>query len=373
MRKLIVSLIAVAVLAVQSLTAAEVERPVVQLAILLDTSNSMDGLINQAKAQLWKVVNECAALKKDGQRPVLYVALYEYGNNGLPRAQGYIRQVLPLTTDLDKVSEQLFALRTNGGQEYCGQVIQQAVDELKWSDSNKDLKLIFIAGNEPFTQGSVDYRKSCKAAITKGIMVNTIHCGSYDEGVRGMWADGAKLADGKYLIIDQNQKVVNIPAPQDKKIMELGRRLNETYIYYGARGREGKARQEKQDANAAAMAPGSAVQRAVAKSSTAYQNAGWDLADAVQNKKVEVEKLKEEQLPEQMRKMTPEERKAYVAKMLAEREKLQKEVKQLNAEREKYVGAKRRALAEKGEDTLDAAMIKSIRTQAKARSFETEK
>ena len=30
----------------------------VRIALLLDTSNSMDGLINQAKAQLWDIVNK---------------------------------------------------------------------------------------------------------------------------------------------------------------------------------------------------------------------------------------------------------------------------------------------------------------------------
>ena len=35
------------------------------LALLLDTSNSMDGLIDQAKSQLWKIVNELAAAKCD--------------------------------------------------------------------------------------------------------------------------------------------------------------------------------------------------------------------------------------------------------------------------------------------------------------------
>jgi len=59
--------------------------------------------------------------------------------------------VLPLTTDLDKVSEQLFALTTRGGQEYCGMVIQHAADGLAWTPSASDLKAIFIAGNEPFT------------------------------------------------------------------------------------------------------------------------------------------------------------------------------------------------------------------------------
>src|SRR5262245_51242775 len=94
------------------------ERPVIkgerriQVALLLDTSSSMDGLIGQAKTQLWKIVNELSAAKKDGVRPVLEIALYEYGKSTLSAGEGYIRQILPLTGDLDKVSEELFALTT---------------------------------------------------------------------------------------------------------------------------------------------------------------------------------------------------------------------------------------------------------------------
>jgi hypothetical protein len=102
------------------------KKPAIQMAILLDTSNSMDGLIDQARTQLWRIVNEFAAAKKGGVTPELDVALYEYGNNGLPAERGYIRQVLPFTTDLDRLSEELFALKTNGGEEYCGQVIAEA-------------------------------------------------------------------------------------------------------------------------------------------------------------------------------------------------------------------------------------------------------
>ncbi|NQT51287.1 VWA domain-containing protein, partial [bacterium] len=143
-------------------------KPLIQLAILLDTSNSMDGLIAQAKTQLWKIVNEFISAKRGGQSPELHVALYEYGNNSISAGEAHIRMVLPLTTDLDKVSEELFALKTNGGQEYCGAVIQAATGSLAWSQDNGDLKVIFIAGNEPFTQGKVSYQTACKAAIAKG-------------------------------------------------------------------------------------------------------------------------------------------------------------------------------------------------------------
>src|SRR5687768_13588723 len=67
---------------------------VVQIALLLDTSNSMDGLIEQAKSQLWKIVNAFDPAKIDGKRPRLEIAIYEYGNNSLSPSSGYIRQVL---------------------------------------------------------------------------------------------------------------------------------------------------------------------------------------------------------------------------------------------------------------------------------------
>src|SRR3954462_14366617 len=58
-------------------------KPVVQIAILLDTSNSMDGLIEQAKIELWRIVNELAKAQPDGQHPDVQVALYQYGTPGL--------------------------------------------------------------------------------------------------------------------------------------------------------------------------------------------------------------------------------------------------------------------------------------------------
>ncbi|MEO0586594.1 MAG: VWA domain-containing protein, partial [Planctomycetota bacterium] len=111
------------------------ERAAVDVALLLDTSNSMDGLISQAKTQLWTIVQQFARAKHAGQTPTLRVALFEYGNTNLPASEGYLRQVVPLTDDLDALSDALFALTTNGGDEYCGQVINEAVTRLDWSDA----------------------------------------------------------------------------------------------------------------------------------------------------------------------------------------------------------------------------------------------
>lgn len=162
-------------------------RPLVQVAILLDTSNSMDGLINQARSQLWKVVNQIGKFRHDGQAPRVQVALFEYGNNSIPGGEQYVRMVLPLTDNFDDVSGELFSLTTNGGDEYCGAVIQSATNGLKWDPDPRVYKAIFICGNEPFTQGSVDYRRVIPSAFAKGIIVNTVHRGGRDEGVAGGW------------------------------------------------------------------------------------------------------------------------------------------------------------------------------------------
>jgi len=348
------------------------KKPLIQIALLLDTSNSMDGLINQAKSQLWKIVNEFTLAKRGGQRPEIQVALYEYGNDGLPASEGHIRMVLPLTNDLDKVSEQLFALTTNGGSEYCGQVIQAAGNQLQWSKDSNDLKVIVIAGNEPFTQGTVDYRDACKGVIGKGVIVNTIHCGSFEEGANSGWKDGALLADGTYMNIDSDRTVVHVDAPQDAEIARLGADLNTTYIPYGAMGEEAAARQVAQDSNAASVAAGSSVNRAIFKSAAQYNNAAWDLVDAVEQGKAEVTALEEEALPEDMRKMSKDERKKYVEERSEKRKDLQEKIKKLNAQREDYVAKKLKEQSGSEADTLDSAMIKAMRKQAVERSFTFE-
>ena len=81
-----------------------------------------------------------------------------------------------------KVSEALFALKTNGGSEKCAWVIGDSLEQLSWSADNRDLKTIFIAGNEPFDQGPKPYAKACEAAVAKGVAVNTIFCGGHQEG-----------------------------------------------------------------------------------------------------------------------------------------------------------------------------------------------
>jgi len=328
----------------------------------------MDGLIDQAKTQLWKIVNELALSKKDGESPELQVALYEYGNDNLAQSEGYVRMVVALTSDLDKISEELFKLTTYGGYEHCGTVIERASQGLKWSNDPEVYKVIFIAGNEEFTQGSVDYKLSCKQAITKGIIINTIFCGPHDQGVNTGWKDGALLADGSYANIDQDLVTVYIEAPQDAEIVKLGTELNDTYIPYGAEGTKLKERQEEQDDNAAGASEEAFVQRNMAKANEQYKNSSWDLLDAVANDEVDIEKISVKDLPEEMQEMIPEERTAYVAAMQQKRDIIKTRITKLNEERRAYIAGQMKNNAE--DNSLGNAMLDALRTQAENKNFE---
>ncbi|MCP5536907.1 MAG: VWA domain-containing protein [Akkermansiaceae bacterium] len=347
----------------------------VQIAILLDTSSSMSGLIEQTKTQLWKIVNTFIDARQNGQVPYVEVALYEYGKDSLSKEEHWIRQIQPLTRDLDEISKQLFSLQTNGGEEYCGAVIRRATQDLKWDPSNKVYKAIFIAGNEAFTQGPVKADESVKAAIAAGVIVNTIHCGSEQAGISGGWKNGAMLADGKYLTIDHNRAVVHIEAPQDAEIVRLNTELNKTYLAYGRIGAAKQHDQVAQDKNAAEKSSsGAAVQRAISKGSANYYNGNWDLVDACKDKKFDIAKVKDKDLPKEMQKMTLEERKAHIGKTARERADIQARILDLNQKRSAYVAEKRKELAEKsGVQTLDEVVAKTVRAQAEKKGYAFKK
>ena len=339
----------------------------IKVALLLDTSNSMDGLINQAKAQLWEIINELSYAKYGLQKPNLEIALYEYGNSNLPSQEGFIRQVLQFSNDLDEISEKLFSLTTNGGNEFCGQVIQTSLKELSWGKNEDDLKLLFIAGNEPFTQGKINYKDAITDAKEKDVVINTIFCGNYSNGIAGMWKDGADLGGGDYMTINQDKKVVHIVTPYDDEIIILNKKLNKTYVYYGTQGYSKYSNQKTQDDNAMEMEEAVAVKRAISKSSRLYENSSWDLVDADKKGKLDYKKIKSKKLPKELENKTIAEIKSYVKSKAKERSEIQIKINELDTKRRSYIAKKQKEDTQK--DVLNNVMIKAIKKQAKIKNY----
>ena len=342
-------------------------KQTIKVALLLDTSNSMDGLINQAKAQLWQIVNELSKAKYGMKKPDLEIALYEYGNASLSISKGYIKQVLKFSDDLDLISEKLFSLKTNGGSEYCGQVIKTSLDELSWGDDKNDLRLIFIAGNEPFTQGKINYKEAISQAKEKDVIINTLFCGNYQVGINTKWQDGAISGGGDYMNIDQDKKVVHIVSPYDSEIIILNKKLNKTYIYYGSKGKNKLQNQAVQDKNAATLNETVIIKRAITKSSNLYKNSSWDLVDADRTEKVNYAKINKKNLPEFLQNKSAKELKAFVKEQAKKRKEIQEKIKNLSAKRKTYVEKKIKESAK--ENILENAIINAIRKQAIKKNY----
>lgn len=340
----------------------------IQVAILLDVSNSMDGLIEQAKAQLWDMVITLGKAQcEDKSLPQVEVALYEYGRPANGHATGYVRQLSTFTNDLDSVSKLLFGLVTSGGDEYCGQVIYTSMDNLAWDQSNDNYKVIFIAGNEDFLQGRIHYTKACDKAKRNGVIVNTIYCGNYEAGIREHWNLLGECGNGSYSNINQDAKEVVIPTPYDSTLIVLNSKLNSTYIGYGSMGMANTSRQNAVDAmNNSAGFKASAKRIEAKAKKNVYYNASWDLVDAIQADSTYFSKLDIKTLPDSLKNKTIPELKALVKVKTAERTAIQNQINTIVTDRNKYIEAEKvRMKTVSTEPTLESAINKILREQVK--------
>jgi hypothetical protein len=344
-----------------AMAAPETAPRTVDLAICLDTSGSMTGLIHAARTRIWSIVNELALAKPS---PRLRVALLAYGTPGYGAESGYVSVLTDFTEDLDAVSGKLFALTTGGGHEYVGRAIRRALS-LAWSEGD-GLKLVVVAGNESADQDrEAPFRDQCAAAIARGIMVNAIYCGGAGDPDAEGYREVARLADGRYAAIDQNRNV-DLASPLDAEIAALNSALNGTYLPLASGGAAGRASQEAADGDAAKA--GALAQRAQAKCQAQYWNR-WCLVDLLDRGSVKLEEIAEKDLPEALRGKSRDEQLRIVEDKRAERRKLQERILGLSRKRADWVAEEMRRQAISDEGSFDAAMRRSIRAQAAARGF----
>lgn len=331
----------------------------IQIALLLDTSNSMDGLINQTRNQLWQVINSLSDKSESIQ-----VALYEYGNSNIPMSEQYVRQVVPFTSDLDLLSEKLFSLKTNGGTEMTAAAFKATLNELEWKKDDSVIKNIFIAGNESFTQGQLDPYTILDLLTEKDIKVNTIFCGDNNQGKHLGWEKGAITGKGNYMSIEQDRQARHIPTPYDQRIQKLNKELNKTYVPYGSTGEAKKLRQTSNDLAAESSSVSGFLDRVSTKSTKTYNNTSWDFVDLYKKDKDKALALTEKELPTEYKGLTKEERIQKVEKEVKIRQNLQKEIKELGQNRNEFVENEKKKQNIKPSG-LQKAITESINQQIK--------
>lgn len=336
----------------------EKETATIQIAILLDTSSSMNGLLYQTSYQIWDIINVITQLKIEGKQPKLEFALYEYGNDYIPEEDGFVRKIKGFNTDLDSISYEIFSLKTKGGYEYSGYAIMHAVNNLKWEQEDNDIKLIYIAGNERFNQGIIPFDKAIEKAVEKNIMVNTIYCGNPERARKDYWTTASKIGNGYHFNIDQNEKNKPKTTPFDEEIMALNHKLNDTYFSYNKKLNQNKQLQVYIDSLALNISQQVLVNRIIAKASSYYYNPKWDLVDFYMQDNTEIsEKINLIDL--NFLEIKEAELKKHVKKIFLKRKKIISQILKLSKKRNNFL-IEKNILSPENEKSLGQAIIVSI-------------
>jgi hypothetical protein len=342
--------------------AATEKAPQVEVCFVLDTTGSMGGLIEGAKAKIWSIANQMIAAKPT---PRLRVGLIAYRDRG----DEYVTRVWDLSEDIDAVYAHLQELGANGGgdgPESVNQALREAVTAMSWSPTREALKLVFLVGDSPPHMDYADdvkYPETCQLAVRKDLVVNTVQCGNQGETTR-VWQEIARLAEGSSVAIGQSGDMQVVATPVDERLAALNVELGRTLLPYGGRAAEGEVRAKQ--ARAEAAAPAAAADRLAYMASTgSVVGGGGDLVDDLKGGRVKLEELKVDQLPAELQKLPAAERQAFVDAQAKRRAELQAQVNALVAQRQAFVDQKTRELAAQGQGSaFDLEVARILRAQA---------
>ena len=339
-----------------------------ELVFVVDTTGSMGGLIDGAKQKIWGIVNEVMRESHSSVR----IGLVAYRDRG----DKYLTQLLPLTEDLDRVYTTLMDYQADGGgdgPEDVRTALAEGVHQINWSQPAADLsQVLFLVGDAPphdDYRDAVDTLSTARAAVQKGIVVNTIQCGFAGETTQ-VWRAIAAAGNGEYFSIASDGGVQAIASPYDEELNQLARRLGSTFIPYGlGRGVEGATRRAEAAATARAVeeridvsAPMVAkAERAMNKAlnQKAYIN---DLLQNLENGTLQIEKIDPAQLPEDLQALSETDRRQEIEKRLAERGQIRSQIMSLSKQRETFIDVEKKK--QRGRrDGFDEAVSKTIRLQ----------
>ncbi len=342
-----------------------------EMVFVLDTTGSMGGLLEGAKQRIWGIVNE---VMQTSSRPAVKVGLVAYRDRG----DQYVTQVLPLTEDLDKVYSTLMSYEAGGGgdgPENVRRALSEGVKATGWSRPGPRLaQVIFLVGDAPPHDDYADETDTlvtARLAVEQGKVVNTIQCGSSNE-TRLVWQSIAQQGQGQYFAIPQDGGVQTIATPYDEQLSQLATKLGGTFIAFGggpgAAGDSYRAgldeQAKKTETTFAADAPAAAkAERSVNKAVNASAYIG-DLLQSIENGSVKLEEVKEEDLPSNLQKLTPAQRKTEIDKRLAERREIRSQIMSLSKQRTDYIAAeqKKRKNGNKA-NSFDLAVSSALKEQ----------
>jgi Mg-chelatase subunit ChlD len=338
----------------------------VEVVFVLDTTGSMSGLIHAAKEKIWSIASTLAQAQ---QAPEISMGLVAYRDRG----DAYVTQTIDLNRDLDSMYAQLMDFAAGGGgdgPEAVNEALDAAINGMSWSQDPSTYKVVFLVGDAPphmDYQDDAKYPQVVAAAAAKGIVVNTIQCGSMSDTV-APWQHIARLGRGRYFTVEQAGSAVAIETPFDAQIATLAAQLDATRLYYGTAPQRA-AMEAKVQATDRLTSEASVTARArrgafnVSAGGLGNFLGDKELVDDVASGRVDLAKVPAAELPPAVAALPAEEQRALLAQTAQKREELQRQIAELAAERDAFLEAEVEA-AGGAAASLDQQIYDAVREQA---------
>jgi hypothetical protein len=304
------------------------------------------------------------------------MGLVAYRDHG----DAYVTQVTKVTRDLDNVYNTLMAYKADGGgdsPEDVRQALADGVHKVGWSPRSPNIaQILFLVGDAPphdDYSNEPDTVDSASEAVKAGILVNTIQCGNM-QGTDTAWKRICRAGEGQYFAIAQDGGVVAIATPFDAELARLGTRVGGTYMAFGggmggmmggAAFRKNKvAAQNIIEVAVARSAPAEAqCERAYNKAINAAAYDDSDLIQGIENGTVKLDALKTDELPDELQKLSAEERKKVVSDKIDERKKIRLQILELSKKRDAFIREERQKQSAKNPTGFDEAVSAALKAQ----------
>jgi hypothetical protein len=365
--KRIAALAAVTLLAGLTSPLTAVAKPVVEVAFVLDTTGSMGPLIEGAKKKIWSIATSILECSPDAEIRIGLVAYRDIGDD-------YVTKLFPLTTDIQDLYANLLELRARGGGDWpesVNEALDVAVDKMAWSARPGATRIMFLVGDAP---PRMDYAQDTKypAVLAKarhhGIVVNAVQAGAARDTER-VWREIAQMGNGEYIPIPQDGgRFVVIETPYDIEIIELQKRINRTVLPYGSPGNQRRVEQKTAQIAAAPKATsadmaGYLSRRAQSAGGAEAVTGDGDLVADIAAGRQRLDGIKDDELPESLRKLEPPQRQAYLDGQLTQRRALNDQLAELIKKRDGFVAGERKKNPTQSMDSFDRAVENTLRGQ----------
>ncbi|MCP5448884.1 MAG: VWA domain-containing protein [Chromatiaceae bacterium] len=341
-------------------------QPKVDVVFVLDTTGSMGGMIEAAKEKIWSIASNMASAQP---APEIRIGLVAFRDRG----DAYVTQLRDLSSDMDSMYATLMDYQADGGgdgPESVNKALDDALNQISWSQEQDTYKVIFLVGDAPPHMDYPNERQFPEImaeAKARQIVVNTVQCGQ-DSSARKSWMTIAQLGAGEYFQVDQAGSALALATPFDEKIAALSKKLDDTRLYYGTEKQ--KEKQQLKLAAAEKLHAGSTVESLARRAEYNLSKSGEtnflgenELVDDIASGRIELDSIERKSLPAAMQALAPAEQQRLIEEKAEQRKMLRQEIEALSRDRSDYLDQKVNALGS-SKDSLDYKIQSAVKAQA---------